>query len=409
MNRFLLPILLVGFVVIALGVGGFAFVYYYTMDQPIDTPKDGPKATPISYARLEQILHELNQHENDPAQLKKTREKAAAEIPHIIACFEIDDEDLRVHAAETLSKIGPKAVEPLRPVLKDKNAKVRFWAVQTLALLKEDAAAAAPDLLVCLKDENADVRYKAAYALGRTGVKSDAVIEGLIGALSDPEESVTQTASETLENIGTPSKDSLPMLVELANKGPTPAAKATALKLLGRLGEPALPALKDLLVKANPLDRLTIVQAIAELGPKARPVLPVLETIMIKNRFWDDDEQWLGIFKKCKADGAKGLANVLKTLHDPKAPDFAPNDGRSIVLLKALGDMGPQAKVAVPLLIELLNERDALRPQILDTLGGIGPAAKDAIPAVEALTKEPALANAARVCLRRMGVFGDKK
>src|SRR5947207_3174383 len=48
------------------------------------------------------------------------------EIPRLLACFEKNDEDLRIKAPETLAKIGKPAVEPLREKLKSKNPKVRF-------------------------------------------------------------------------------------------------------------------------------------------------------------------------------------------------------------------------------------------------------------------------------------------
>jgi HEAT repeat protein len=385
-----LPLVIVGvsIVVVVLCVASFRVIYYLTRPQP---------PTPFSYSELEG--------------LQEKPEKAAAEIPRIIACFEVDDEDLRLQAAETLKMVGPKAVDPLREKLKDKNAKVRFCAAQTLALIGPDAAPASDDLLACLKDDDSQVRYKAVYALGKVGVKSDAVIDALVKALGDTDQAVSETAIETLENIGPPSKESVPRLAGLAGKDSPPAVRALALRLLGQMGEPAVPAFKELLKNADTLDSIALVQAIATLGPLAKPLLSELQTIMIKNRFWDAERELLDTFKKCGPDGASGLASVLKTLHDPKSPHFAPDDDRSKSLLSGIGDMGAPAKVAVPLLLELLQERELLRPQILDALGGIGPAAGEAIPAVEALLQDKVLAGPARIALRRMGkiVTIDKK
>jgi HEAT repeat protein len=386
MKRIILPLLFIGIAVTVLGVVGFVAVKYVC-----------EWTTPISY--------------DDMAKLQDNPEQAAAEIPRIVACFEQNNETLRAQAAETLSKIGPKAVDPVREKLKSRNSKVRYWAVLTLALIGPDAAGASDDVLACLKDDDADVRYKAVYALGKLGVKSDAVLDGLVRALGDKDNTVKTTAIDVLGKIGPPSKDSLPMLAKLADKESPAEVRTLAIKLLGQIGKPAAPALKELLKNADPLDTMALIQAIATLGPDATPLLGELQTIMKKNRFWDAQEELLGTFKKCGPEGADGLANVLKTLHDPESPHFAPNDERSKTLLKEIGEMGAQAKSAVPLLIDLLQERDSLRPQILDALGGIGPAASAAIPAVEALLKDAALAEPARIALRRMGkiVTIDKK
>jgi HEAT repeat protein len=384
MKRIILPLLFVAIAVSVVGVGGFVavkFVWEWA-------------TTPISY--------------DDMVKLQDNPEKAAAEIPRIVACFDRKDEELRAQAAETLGKIGPKAVDPVRKKLKSGNPEVRFWALLTLALIGPDAAAASDDVLACLDDDDAAVRRKAVYALGKLGVKSDAVLGGLVKALGDKDTDVTTTAIEVLEKIGPPPAESLPMLAKLADKDSAPAVRTLAIKLLGQMGGPAVPTFKELLKNADTLDRIALIQAIATLGKEAAPLLSELQEIMIKNRFWDAQEDLVGTFKKCGAKGAKGLANVLKTLHDPKSPSFAPDDERSRILLKAIGEMGAEAKSTVRLLTELLQERDSLRPQILDALGGIGPAASAAIPAVQALVNDAALAEAARTALRRMGVI-DKK
>jgi HEAT repeat protein len=383
MKRFILPLLFIGIAVTVLGVVGFVAVKYVSEWTP-----------PISYEEMEE--------------LQDKPEQAAAAIPRIVACFERNDETLRAQAAETLSKIGPKSVDPVREKLKSKNAKVRYWAVLTLALIGLDAGGASGDVLACLNDDDPDVRYKAVYALGKLGVKSDAVLDGLVKALGDMDNTVSTTAIDVLGKIGPPSKESVPMLARLADKDSPPAVRTLAIKLLGQIGKAAAPAFKELLKNADTLDKIALIQAIATLGPDATPLLGELQTIMIKNRFWDAQEELIGTFKKCGPDGASGLANVLKALHDPKSPHFAPDDDRSKTLLQGIGAMGAAGKPAVPVLIDVLKDRDTLRLQILETLGDIGPAAKEAISVVEPLTKDADTAAAARVALRRMGVL-DKQ
>jgi len=353
----------------------------------------------INYTR-NQILVPITVDEM--AKLQEQGEAAAPHIPRLIECFDRDNEELRLQASMTLGAIGPKAVEPLREKLKDPSAKIRFCAVESLAWIGPGAARASEDVLECLKDDNADVRRKSAYALGRMGAGSDTTIIGLIGVLSDKEPEVAEAAQEALKQLGAPPKEAIPTLAKLT-KDPNHQIRVLAISLLGQVGEPAIPTFKEMLQKPDPLDTVQMVKAIAPLGPLAKPLLHELQEIMTKSKWWDAEGDMLLVFKKCGPDGASALTNVLASLHDPKSPHFDLADDRSIVVIKAIGEMGSQGKVAVPRLIEMLKDRATLRPRILETLGDIGPAAIESRVAVEALLMEPANAEQARVALKRMG------
>ena len=54
---------------------------------------------------------------------------------------------------------------------------------------------------------------------------------------------------------------------------------------------------------------------------------------------------------------------------------------------RALGEIGPKAKEAVPALIGALGDK-SVRGNAIIALGKMGPAAKDAIPALRALEKD---------------------
>lgn len=383
-----LPLIIIGIVIMILGVTGFSVALYFMFPQFI-----GGRPTEPAPFTAQQLMDMTD----DP-------DKVKADIPRVIACFKVDDE-LGVLAADALSKAGPKAVEPLRAKLKDSDARVRYYSALTLALIGPDAKDAADGLVQCLGDDDAQVRQKAAYALGKLGVKSDNVINGLVKALSDKEEMVSTQAIETLKGIGPPTKEALPTLAKLASKDSPQATRELALGLLSQMGEPAAPTFQDLLKNADALATIEIIRVLPAMGKGAKPLLPALQTIMVKDRHWDAEEELLTTFKKCGADGAAGLAKVLKTLHDPKVKEtFAPNDSRSISLLKAIGEIGPDAKDTVVDLIVLLYDREGLRPQILQCLGDIGPAAKLAIPDVESMVKNAKDPNdPAIVALRRMG------
>ncbi len=386
MKRFILPIILVGIMTAIVGGLGFVVVKYAA----------DVAAQPRSFTWEE--MDKLQEKDNFDD----------ADIPRLLVCFERNDEELRVKAAETLGKMGKIAVEPVREKLKSRSPKVRYWAVQTFAFMDPAASeGAADDLLLCLQDQDVDVRRKAVYTVGRLGANNAAAFDGLIKALSDKDESVVETALEMLQKVDAPPKSAVPALTKLA-KDPNHPTRVAAIKLLGKVGEPALPALRELLAKANAEDRHDLYQAILPLGDKAAPLLPELQAYLIESRWWDEEENLFAIFKNCGPAGARGLASVLKSLYDPKSPFLDAANERARTVLKALGPIGPQAKDAVPVLIELLSEHVTLRPQVLETLGDIGPSAKEAIPAVQALTNDPAVGPAARAALKRMGVMENR-
>ena len=68
-----------------------------------------------------------------------------------------------------------------------------------------------------------------------------------------------------------------------------------------------------------------------------------------------------------------------------------------IVQLRALGaleEIGPGAKSAIPVLIEMLNGNNKfMRENAAKALGSIGPEARTAIPALEKMLKDPEMAN----------------
>ena len=58
--------------------------------------------------------------------------------------------------------------------------------------------------------------------------------------------------------------------------------------------------------------------------------------------------------------------------------------------IAALGQMGPEAKTAVPDLIEMLKDQyEDIRQLAVDALAQIGPDAKAAVPALRALSNDP--------------------
>jgi HEAT repeat protein len=113
------------------------------------------------------------------------------------------------------------------------------------------------------------------------------------------------------------------------------------LQLIG-LGEPAVPALSDLLRSGQPAERLAAANTLWGLGARGRSAVPDLAAALGED------------------DAALRVAVAM-----------------------ALESMGPAAAPAVPALVKAIGDRDgSVRQAAVKALAAIGPAARDALPAL---------------------------
>jgi HEAT repeat protein len=188
-------------------------------------------------------------------------------------------------------------------------------------------AADVTKLLADLKDKDSDVRRAAAKGLAEMGPDAKPAAAALIAALkNDKDLFVRRFAAQALGDIGADSKTAVPALASVLKEDDKKELVEAAVTSLGKMGAPAVPPLIDAL--------------------KNKPAAP----------------------KKDK--GAK------------KAP--AATDPTAYVrtrAIEALGNIGPQAKPAVPALIDALHDSN-VRTEAAIALGNIGPNAKDAVSAL---------------------------
>jgi HEAT repeat protein len=366
----------------------------------------GKAPSPLTLAELEKL-------QEDPS-------RTATMIPRLMATFAKGDEDLRIFAAEALRQLGPKAIDAARAGLKNKNADIRFGCAQTLAFLKTEAAPAIPELLTCVRDKEPRVRYKAIYALGQTGVRSDEFFAAMIEALNDKDESVRDTVLEVFESMDTLPREVAPALAKRVGKDSSYEVRRKVLPILAKTGDHALPTFRELFKNAkhrnsDPAtypDYQILLHGVNQMKPaQLKSLLPELKTQLatIHGSSQTFEPDLVDMLKKCGPDGAKAMAESLLSVKK----EFVVHQNR-IDLLQAIGSMGKDADVAVPLLIDLLKANTPksfaveYRPQVAEALAEIGPGARDAIPAIQAMLKDPAVAEEARAALKRFGVK-DKK
>jgi HEAT repeat protein len=203
--------------------------------------------------------------------------------------------------------------------------KCLLWAVICWAA----GAAQAADVtkfVADLKDPDSDVRRAAAKGLAEMGPDAKSAAPALLAALkNDKDLFVRRFAAQALGDVGADAKTAVPALAAALKEDGKKELAEAAITSLGKMGAPAVPPLMDAVKnKTSP--------------PK-------------------------------KEKGKKG----------PPASD--PTALLRTKAIEALGNIGPEAKPAVPVLIEALRDA-SVRSEAAVALGNIGPGARDAVSAL---------------------------
>ncbi|HEX3315408.1 MAG TPA: HEAT repeat domain-containing protein [Gemmataceae bacterium] len=196
--------------------------------------------------------------------------RAADATSALIGLFSTKNEDVRLHAALALGKIGKAAAQPLSVALGNEDADVRFYAAWSLAFNGPDAKASAPALLKALGDTSGAVRRKAAYALGRIDPDPDMAVTALIALLTDANADVRGAAQSALAAQGSAA---VPKLIGLlSGKVEMRDPAIAALAEIGPGAKDAIPPLKALLLNPSPASAPAGL-ALAKIGGAAIPAL----------------------------------------------------------------------------------------------------------------------------------------
>jgi HEAT repeat protein len=180
------------------------------------------------------------------------------------------------------------------------------------------------------------------------------------------------------------------------------ADSAKAAKALEKRGAEAVPALVKALSESGPVAE----RAMSVLGRIGAPAVKGLsQTLASKNA--DARRLAATALKYIGPDAKDAVPALLEALKESKVK---PGPER-LQMIDALGEIGPAAKAAVSFLTDALKERDeynAVPLHAAAALGKIGPAAKEAVPAlIQALNSKEGKTGVLRIhvleALGRMG------
>ncbi|MGF1581981.1 MAG: HEAT repeat domain-containing protein [Gemmataceae bacterium] len=275
------------------------------------------------------------------AALGKMRGKAKEAIPVLNKALKTTNTPFLLEVAQAIIAIDPKQAGPtisrLQTVLTEGNAIYSREAAQTLALLGPDGKSALPDLKKTLDSKSPSVRFEAGRAM----------------VLIDPEQ---------IETV-------LPNFVDLLkDTGTSSYVKRVALEFLVSVPKKkAIPGLEPLLGAKDERLKLAVALALVKIDPEAMK------------------SAWGVVSSKLKETKTSQLRDEI---------------------FDVLTDLGPKAKPALPVLIDLLKSKDRnVRRETVYVLERMGSAAKSALPAMRKLlfdTANPTIVRAAQRAMTRI-------
>jgi HEAT repeat protein len=345
-------------------------------------------------------LNEALKSENDFVRsaayiaLGQIRESSA--IPELIQCLKNTYPEVRIAACTALGHIGDSSAVPeLIKCLKDTDYDVRIAACTALGHIGDSSAV--PELIKCLKDTDydvriADVRIAACTALGHIGDAS--AVPALIACLDDNsanhfkyDADSYKAATNALVQIGEPA---VPALIEILTN-PNERVRSAACTALGQIGDiSAIPALR---VHAEVMQDAR--QALTKLGGTSMSLLEAAGTLA-------EQSQW-GVL--CRALTSNLVRAAIVQLGNSAVPALIValrDDDPKIrqAACTALGQIGDPSPV--PALIACLDQQD-ISEAAANALVQIG---KPAVPALIRAITRPSSRVRCAACTA-LGQIGD--
>jgi RNA polymerase sigma factor (sigma-70 family) len=296
--------------------------------------------------------------------LAETRPDTKTIRPALVAALKDDNLPNRVRAAELLAQVDPAATESgavLAELLQGEDRGARAKAMEALSKLGPAAAPAVPSLAALLKDTELTARLPIVQALGKIGPAAKPAVPALVEALRSAKSApnpvnpdlygVRRGVFVALGEIGPAAREAVPALLE-ALKDPSIMIRIGAAEALARVdpeqaSRAAVPVLQTDLKDPSTWMRIRAADVLIRIGPEqARPAGPVLADLL-----QDHDANFLQaavLLWKIDRANPHTLPSLLEALSNKSL--HRTEEGAA-----ALGQMGADARPAIPALTEMLQ------------------------------------------------------
>lgn len=299
-------------------------------------------------------------------------------IPAVIEVLKDPESQVRSQAIEFLGwlPLEPQLVVPALVDALDVKRDDRRLVVKSLARFGPKAKAGVPSLLKILQEpehpegHRDGLRETVIHALGEIRSHGKLVVPVLLPLLKDESLRVQDETMDTLTKLGPEAKDALPTLFEIA-KDKASDLRPNALYAIAVVGpdhKDVIPMLISALEDKDGSVQKFAVNALAHIGPPAKAAIPALSKVLrAKENDWLLDFA-IDAFAKIGVEDKEVLPILIQALE--------PGNECHSSAAKALGEIGPAAKQAVPALLKLLSDKDpAVRKTVGEALKKIDPAA----------------------------------
>jgi HEAT repeat protein len=298
---------------------------------------------------------------------------------------------IRQYSLEALIALGPDARQAIPKfqeayLARKKDITEQFetsqWAEAVLAAAGKEDPVSRSFFISSLSVPEGEAVIGAMFALGEIGPAASAAVPRLIELLAVEDGRIQWRAAKTVGQIGLAASNAVPALRKLMlDEGAYPDARVSAAWSVWRItGEAnqALPVLTEALSGGGLWADVQAAVALGEMGRLAEPALPALLEELSSSKRRDSG----GLFKVRAAEAIWRI--------NPKADAVLPTLVRELdggdgwrEAFEALGALGSAARPAIPrLLIALQGEDRGARKSAAEALGHIGSDAKKAVPAL---------------------------
>lgn len=272
-------------------------------------------------------------------------------------------------------------------------------------VLKRAGADVVPVVIEYLTDDREEVRRHAAAALGFIGPDASSSVDALIKTLEDPKMSVRLAAALSLVKIGSLAIPPLTKALRHDNDNVRRHA-AAAIEGIGTKNEAVVSALTLCLKDKDGLVRVNAARALLKLDSNRRNAISVL----IKALQQDDLYVIFNAAEALIQYGTNYCEAVFGLIEVYEKANYKNEKGRTLGgdSVWTLRNVGPEAKEAIPVLIDALKPRDASWVYA-EALGNMGPEAEAAIPVLTeaAKSKSRHLRESARKALFEIQTSAD--
>ena len=321
-------------------------------------------------------------------------EPAASAAPVVVKALDSDEAALRLPAAFALGRMRASAGdESLTKLAKGDDPFVGSVAAWALARIHPDDKQLVDDAVTRLRKglANPDPDGRAACVNGLSdlsdafpGDAREQLAGEFVGLLTDADPKVGRAAGAALIRLGGAAVPGL--RAKLAD----PAIRLNVIEILAAMGPVAKPAIGELvsaLGDADPSYRGGAALAIAAIGADAAEAVPQLQKLVADDSA-ADGLRYAAAYALGKIGPAAAAAEpVLRELS--QSPDELMATMATWAGLKIKPDDVSQFDRAIPLLRRALRgDREMVRMEAAVALGDIGPAAAPAIPILELVSEE---------------------